>query len=317
MQTRTLPGTDLSLSVVGMGCWAMGGEHWGEDGSDARSEAAVRAALDHGISWFDTAPIYGWGHSEEVLARALGSQRDAVVIATKVGVERVEGHARSHLSPAHLRTDLEASLRRLKRDWIDLLQVHWPCELDTPLEESFGALARLQAEGKFRHLGVCNYSSEALERIAQITPVVSLQAGYSLLRREIEGGLVQTAQALGMGVLAYEPLCRGLLTGKFTGAEVFPDTDMRARDDRFKGHRFAHDRGLAADLSRVAHKLGVPAAAIAIGWAAQKPGITAVIAGAKGPEQVAENVQAADLLGRERIWSVVEKVAAIHGGTPR
>jgi aryl-alcohol dehydrogenase-like predicted oxidoreductase len=317
MQTRTLPGTDLSLSIVGMGCWAIGGEHWGEDGSDARSEATVRAALDHGISWFDTAPIYGWGHSEEVLSRALGAQRSEVIIATKVGVERVEDHARSHLSAAQLRADIEGSLRRLRRDWIDLLQVHWPCELNTPLEESFGALAQLQAEGKFRHLGVCNYSSEALERIAQITPVVSLQAGYSLLRREIEGGLIQTAQKLGMGVLAYEPLCRGLLTGKFTGTEVFPDTDMRARDDRFRGHRFAHGRGLSADLGRVAEKLSVPTSAIAIGWVAQKPGVTAVIAGAKGPEQIAENVQAAELASRAHVWSVVERVAALHGGTPR
>ena len=316
MQTRTLPGTDLALSIVGMGCWAIGGEHWGEDGSDARSEAAVRAALDHGISWFDTAPIYGWGHSEEVLSRALGAQRSEVIIATKVGVERVEGHARSHLSAAQLKADIEGSLRRLKRDWIDLLQVHWPCELDTPLEESFSVLAQLQAEGKFRHLGVCNYSSEVLERIAQITPVVSLQAGYSLLRREIEGGLVQTAQTLGMGVLAYEPLCRGLLTGKFTGEVDFPGSDMRARDDRFSGHRFAHGRGLARDLGRVAKKLGVPTAAVAIGWVAQKPGVTSVIAGAKGPEQIAENVRAAEIVGRTKVWEVVEKVAAIHGGTP-
>jgi aryl-alcohol dehydrogenase-like predicted oxidoreductase len=317
MHTRTLPGTDLALSVVGMGCWGIGGEHWGEDGSDARSEATVRAALEHGINWFDTAPIYGWGHSEEVLGRALGAERSQVVIASKVGVERVEGHARSHLSAEILRADLEASLGRLGRDCIDLLQVHWPCELNTPLEESFGALAQLQAEGKFRYLGVCNYGAEALERIAQITPVVSLQVGYSLLRREIEGGLVQTAQSLGMGVLAYEPLCRGLLTGKFTGDVAFPGSDMRARDDRFQGHRFTHGRGLAADLGRVAQKLGVPTSAVAIGWVAQKPGVTAVIAGAKGPEQVAENVRAAEIVGRTKVWGVVEKVAAVWGGTPR
>ena len=148
MRTRTLPGTDLHLSVIGMGCWAIGGQFWGDDGHDDRSAAAIRAALDHGIKWFDTAPIYGWGHSEEILTQALGTDRNRVIIATKVGVERVDGHARSHLSPQNLRIDLEQSLRRLHRDSIDLLQVHWPCELNTPLEASFEALAQLQSEGK-------------------------------------------------------------------------------------------------------------------------------------------------------------------------
>ena len=300
-----------------MGCWAIGGQFWGDDGHDERSVATVRAALDHGINWFDTAPIYGWGHSEEVLTEALGPDRNDVIIASKVGVERVKGHARSNLNPENLRIDLEQSLRRLNRDYIDLLQVHWPCELNTPLDTTFDALAQLQAEGKFRYLGVCNYRPEALKSIAEITPVVSLQAGYSLLRREIEGGLMQTAQSLGMGVLAYEPLCRGLLTGKFTHAIQFPDSDMRARDDRFQGHRFEHGRAFASDLVQLGQRIGIPAAAIAIGWVAQRPGVTSAIAGAKGPEQIIENARAAELLAKTKLWSLVDQIAAMHGGTPR
>lgn len=317
MLTRRLPGTDLDLSVVGFGCWAIGKSWWGDDVDDDTSVTAVQRALELGVTWFDTAPVYGWGHADEVLVRGLGSQKRDVVIATKVGVANVGGHAQSQLTPDHLRVDLEASLTRLGVDTIDLLQVHWPCELGTPLEETFGALDRLRAEGKFRWLGVCNYNGPTVRQIAAITPIVSLQTGYSLLRREYENGEQQACADLGLGTLAYEPLCRGLLTGKYTHVPTFPDTDLRARDDRFKGSRFLHAQRLAADLSKVAAKVGVPTAAVAIGWVASRPGVTSVIAGAKRPEQVEQNVRAASLTGQRKLWEVVDRIAAVHGGTPR
>lgn len=318
MLVRRLPGTDLDLSVVGFGAWAVGGDSWGDDVTEERSIAAVHAALDEGITWFDTAPIYGWGRSEELLRKALGPRIRDVVVATKVGVVRgADGHAHSVLTPANLRADLEGSLRRLGVDTIDLLQVHWACEEDTPLEETYGALETLREEGKLRHLGVCNYDAATLDRIAALTPIVSLQTGYSLLRRELEGELRDVAVRRGLGILAYEPLCRGLLTGKFTHTPTFPETDLRSRDDRFRGARFLHGQRLASDLAKVARKVGVPPAAVAIGWAAAQPGITAVIAGAKGPEQVAQNAQAARLVGQTRLWDVVGRIAAVHGGTPR
>ncbi|HMV70444.1 MAG TPA: aldo/keto reductase [Myxococcota bacterium] len=317
MKRRRLPGTDLDLSIVGFGCWAIGGDHWGDDVSEARSAAAIHRALDLGVNWFDTAPIYGWGRSEEVLARALGPRVRDVVVATKVGVQRLGDHARSVLTPAHLRADLDATLRRLRVERIDLLQVHWPCEDGTPLEETFGALDELRRAGKLRHLGVCNYNAAALDLITKITPIVSLQTGYSLLRREHEQGTQQACARLGLGVLAYEPLCRGLLTGKHRAPPTFPETDMRSRDDRFRGARFFHAQRLAQDLARVAQKVGVPPAAVAIGWVASRPGVTAVIAGAKGPEQVEQNVQAAEIVDRARVWEVVDRLAATHGGTPR
>jgi aryl-alcohol dehydrogenase-like predicted oxidoreductase len=317
MKTRRLPGTDLDLSIVGFGAWAIGGQHWGDDVTEARSIAALHEALALGVNWIDTAPIYGKGRSEEVIRKALADRPGAAIVATKVGVAWVGDHAQSQLTPANLRADLEATLTRLGTDCIDLLQVHWPCELGTPLEETFGALDTLRREGKFRYLGVCNYNAPTLAEIASITPIASLQTGYSLLRREAEHGLTTTARALDIGVLAYEPLGRGLLTNKYAFPPGFPASDMRRRDDRFQGSKFFRIQRLAADLAHVAGKLGVPTAAVAVGWVASRPGVTSVICGAKGPEQVREHVQAARLVDHPKVWSIVDQIAAKHGGNPR
>ena len=287
MIVRPLPGTDLEVSAIGLGCWALGGEHWGDDVDDARSAAAVHAALDVGITLFDTAPLYGWGHADEVLVAALGSRRHDVVIATKVGAGRgPDGHARSDLRPAHLEQDAEASLQRLALDHIDLLQVHWPCDLGTPLADTVGALEELKRRGLIRHWGLCNYGVEDLG----VSPA-TLQTPYSMLRREAEAELLPACRAAGIGVLAYEPLCRGLLTGKFRSPPSF-----------------------VATLERAAVKLGVPTAALALAWAARQPGVSAVLAGARSPEQVRGNAQAAELLGRRVRWDVIDRVAGLWRG---
>jgi len=317
MKYRRLPGTDLELSVVGFGCWAIGGLWWGDDVEDEASKRAVRAALDVGINWFDTAPLYGHGRADRVLVEALGDRVGEAVIATKVGV-RIDGeHAQSDLSPAHVRADALASLKRLGVERIDLLQVHWPCERGTPLEDTLGALVRLVEGGYVRHFGLCNYGPEALARARALAPVACLQTPLSLLRREYEGGLQAICDGEPpLGALAYEPLCRGLLSGRFARPPSFPDTDLRARDPRFAGARFRHARRLVDDLERAAARLGVPTAALAIGWAASRPGVTAAIAGAKRPEQVRQNAQAARLVGRPRVWRVIDAIAAAHGGWP-
>lgn len=318
MKHRPLPGTDLSLSVVGFGAWAIGGRHWG--GTDtADAIAAVHAAIEAGITWFDTAPIYGDGQSDVLLRQALGDiHREGLTVATKVGVVYGDdGHVHSQLTPATLREDLGHTLDRLGTDHVDLLQVHWPCEHDTPLEETFGTLADLRAEGLFRHLGVCNYRADALAQIRAITPIVSLQAGLSMLRREVEHDGLAWCRETGVGFLAYEPLGRGLLTGKYTHVPTFGDDDMRRFDDRFKGHRFEHARRLTADLTRIGRKVGVPPAAIAIGWVATRPGVTAVIAGARTPEQVRQNALAGSIIDHVKLWEIVDRVAGLHGGTPR
>lgn len=318
MIQRLLPGTDLSLSVVGFGAWAIGGRHWGDDVDDADSQAAIHAALDEGINWIDTAPAYGDGHSERLIRRALGERsRDDVLVATKVGVVYGEdGHLHSHLTPENIERDLDQTLQRLGADHLDLLQVHWPCELGTPIEETFTTLARLQQAGRFRHLGVCNYGVEDLKRIQEVTPIVSVQDGLSMLRRTADRTSLPWCRQHRVGFLAYEPLCRGLLTGKFTHLPDFPETDLRRFDDRFKAHRFEHARRLNVDLAQVARKVGVPPAAIAIGWVATRPGVSSVIVGAKRPEQIRQSATVARVLDRPKLWEVVDRISTLHGGTP-
>lgn len=316
MLYRTLPRTDLQLSAIGFGCWAIGGKWWGDDVDDARSIAAIRAALEHGINWFDTAPLYGHGHADEILVEALGSKRHDVIIATKVGVRWAEegnDHAFSDLSPDHLIADCEASLRRLRLDTIPLLQVHWPCECDTPFEATLETLLALRDGGKIRYFGLCNYASRPIEQALAYAPeLASLQTPYSMLRREFEFALRDAVAPpeLGeqrLGVLAYETLCRGMLTGKFSATSPrFPSTDLRHIDDRFREPLWSRAQPLVAALRLVGEKLDVPAGAIAIAWALRQPGISLAIVGAKRPEQVADNVRALELLGRRKLWDALQ-----------
>ena len=317
MLYRTLPGTDLSISVVGMGCWSIGRKYWGDDVRDDVSVEAIHAALDEGINWFDTAPLYGDGHSDEILRRALAGLQDPPLIATKVGVLNPgpSGHAESQLTAEHLSADLAASLKRLDLEVIDLLQVHWPCQHGTPLEETFEALAGLKRAGLVRHVGVCNYPPDQLARICDITEIVSLQTPISLLRREFEGGLRHICQQEGLGVLAYEPLCRGLLSGKYSAEPTFPDSDMRSRDDRFRGRWFKHGQGVSGDLGKLGRRLGVATSAVAIGWVCALSGVTAAIAGAKTPQQVRDNAEAWRFVESPEAIEVVEKILHRHRHT--
>lgn len=295
----------------------MGKTWWGDDVEDSTSIAAVHAALDRGVNWFDTAPLYGHGHADEVLAKALKGHHDRAIIATKVGV-RWDGegqHAESDLSADWLRADVDASLRRLGLERIDLLQVHWPCQHNTPLEETLGTLHALREAGKIRWIGLCNYNAAGLRAAEAIAPVHALQTPYSLLRREFEADLRDVAVSLGRGVLAYEPLCRGLLTGKYGPRQRFPDTDLRARDDRFQGNRYLRALTIVSRLSLIARRMGVPVAALAIAWVLRQPAITAAIAGAKRPSQVEENVLAMALAEDDsQPWAEVDRVVSAYRG---
>lgn len=312
MKYRTLPGTSLQLSAIGFGCWAIGGMWWGDDVDDRRSVKAIRTALDRGINWFDTAPLYGHGHADRVLVEALGARRHDVVIATKVGIRwrgLEGGHAYSELTPDHIVEDCEASLRRLGVDSIPLLQVHWPCERDTPLEATLEALVGLQESGKIQHFGLCNYGSAPLARAKAYAPsLATLQTPYSMLRREFEYALRGVAAPDGdqaIGVLAYETLCRGLLTGKFLRLPTFPETDLRHADARFKDPKFSRSKPLIDGLRIVAAKLEVAPVALAIAWVLRQPGVSLAIVGAKRPEQVEQHVQAIDVLFREKVWAAL------------
>lgn len=317
MKYRTLARTNLQLSAIGFGCWAIGGKWWGDIVDDRRSIAAIHAALERGINWFDTAPLYGYGHADEVLVKALGKRRHEVVIATKVGV-RVGGsqgdHAFSDLSPDHIVEDCEASLRRLRLETIPLLQVHWPCERDTPLEATLEALMALREGGKILHFGLCNYGTRPLQAALDYAPeLATLQTPYSMLRREFEFALrdlVAPEDQAGqrgqlVAVLAYETLCRGLLSGKFSGTPRFPTTDLRHNDERFREPAWSRIQPLIKALRLVGAKLDVPPAALAVAWVLRQPGVSVAIVGAKGPEQVAEHVRALELLTREKVWQAL------------
>ena len=218
MQTRKLGSTDLSLTTVGLGTWAMGGPWqfgWGPQ-DDGEAVAAVLAALDKGINWIDTAPVYGLGHSEELVGQALRQTKHRPCIATKCGLLWNEKREKvPHLKRDSIRRECDASLQRLGVERIDLYQMHWP---DPPadIEEAWEEMARLVDEGKVRYLGVCNYNAEQIERVARIHPVASLQPPYSMLRRDIEQELLGYCAEHKIGVVAYSPMQRGLLTGKFT-----------------------------------------------------------------------------------------------------
>lgn len=317
MWTTSLAGDGRDVSVIGFGCWAAGGLWWGDDVRDEDSIAAIRTAYDLGIRLYDTAPLYGHGHADTILARALGEHLRDVTIATKCGV-RWDGegaHARSDLSEGWLREDIDQSLRRLGVERLDLVQIHWPCERGTPLDESIGTLQSLVDAGKIARFGVCNYNAAGLEAALAAGAVATLQTPYSMLRREYEHGLRDVVRAHpGLKVLAYEPLCRGLLTGKHSARHVFPDSDLRARDDRFVGDRYLRALTLTSRLGLHASRLGVSTGAIAIAWALRQPGIDLALVGAKRPEQVLQNVQAVRLLGDVARWDEIERIAASWRG---
>lgn len=314
MKYRTLPGTDLQLSAIGLGCWALG-----EGGDGASMDAAVGAALEVGVDWFDTAPIYGDGRADELLVRALGERRREVTIATKVGVRRGGGRAISDLSPAHVVADAEASLRRLRLDVIPLLQVHWPCELGTPLEATMAALRGLQERGLVRWIGLCNYNAAGLRAaLATGVQVASLQTPVSMIRRGFVsevGGVrdlcfgtgAEGPAAARIGVLAYEVLGRGLLGGQYTAAPpVLAKEDLRATDARFHGAAWLQIRRLGQALEAVARRLEVPAAALAIAWALRQRGVSVAVVGARGAAQVQEHVHALGLLAHARVWQALQ-----------
>ena len=313
----------ISLGPVGLGCWAIGGMWWGDDVTDERSIAAIHAALDQGIDWVDTAPLYGHGHADEVLRKALGPRLRDVTVATKVGVrwDRGGDHAESDLTPAHVIEDCEASLRRLGVERIDLLQVHWPCERGTPLDETVAALEDLAAAGKVRAWGLCNYGPEALRAVLDGSPkaFASLQTPYSMVRRELEHGLAEVLLPPGAArpvvrVLAYETLCRGLLTGKFRTLPRFPKSDLRVRDTRFWGASFARSSRFVALLRQAGERVGAPPAALAVAWVLSRPFVTSAIVGVKGPEQVEDLVLAARLSQDPRVVRLLDRVVATFTG---
>ena len=279
-------GNRLNVSRIGLGTWAIGGWMWG--GTDeARSIATIRAAIERGVTLIDTAPVYGFGRSEEILGKALAAPglREQVSIASTVGVAWKDGRPYRDASPAHIRREIEASLRRLRTEVIDLCQVHWP-DPDTPLEETARTLEQLRAEGKIRLIGVSNYDARQMEAFRAVAPLASVQSPYNLFERQIETEVLPYAARTGLTVLSYGALCRGLLSGTMTSERTFAGDDLRNVDPKFRGARLRQYLEVVAELDALAReRFGKPVLALALRWVLER-GATIALWGARSPEQL-------------------------------
>ena len=299
MQTKRLGTSDLEITPIGIGAWAMGGAGWAfawGPQDDDESVAAIHAALDSGINWIDTAAVYGLGHSEEVVARALQGRSHKPFVFTKCA--RVWNENREigkSLKADSIRRELEASLRRLQADTIDLYQMHWP-EPDEDLEEGWGAMAQLQKEGKVRWIGVSNFNAAQLRRAQAIAPITSLQPPYSIISPEIEETVLPYTQANHIGVIVYSPMKSGLLSGAMTRERVaaMPADDFRRRVPPFQEPRLTRNLALAELLRGIGERHGRTAGEVAIAWTLRHPAVTAAIVGMRSPKQVEGVIGAAE-----------------------
>jgi aryl-alcohol dehydrogenase-like predicted oxidoreductase len=288
---RTLGNSDLKLTPIGFGAWAIGGGNWefawGPQ-DDNESIAAIHRALELGVNWIDTAAIYGLGHSEEIVGRALKTTSHKPYVFTKNSMRWHEDRSiyRS-LKAASLQEELDNSLRRLGRDTIDLYQIHWP-NPENEIEEGWETLARFQKQGKVRWIGVSNFSVEQMKRIQKISPITSLQPPYSMLRRAIEKDVLPFAQANNIGVINYSPMLSGLLTGKMTAERVaqLPADDWRRRAPEFNEPRLSRNLQLVEVLRAIGNQHGVAPGVVAVAWTLHHPAITAAIVGGRSAEQV-------------------------------
>lgn len=293
MRFRALGNTGFQVSVIGFGTWAIGGHDWGRV-DDRDSIKAVHRAADLGVNLFDTAPLYGNGHAETVLGQALEGLRNDVFVATKCGpVEPRPGLMHVDLSRDGLVRQCEDSLRRLRTDRIDLLQVHW-FDPAWPIEDTMGHLANLVQAGKVRAIGVSNFAAAELARAAAGGPLATLQPPYNLFARDIEHDILPRCIELGLGVLAYEPLARGLLTAKFDERPVLAPGDIRRNDARFRMPTLGRYVAAARRIERIARAQDMTAAQAAVAWVLAQPGVTTALCGAKTATQAVENARAAD-----------------------
>ena len=297
METRRLGNSDLEITRVGVGAWAMGGGGWAfawGPQDDDQSMAAIRAALDRGVNWIDTAAVYGLGHSEEVVAKALEGRRERPYVFTKC--ERTWNDKREiqpRLKAASIRAECEASLRRLKVDRIDLYQIHWP-QPDEDIEEGWSTMAALQKEGKVRWIGLSNFSAQQLERCRRIAPITSLQPPYSAVSPEIEQEILPYCEQHNIGVIVYSPMKSGLLSGKMTKDRVasLPEDDFRRRALAFQEPQLSRNLELAGLMAAIGKRHGVTAGVAAIAWTLRHPAVTAAIVGMRSAEQAEEVLKA-------------------------
>jgi aryl-alcohol dehydrogenase-like predicted oxidoreductase len=298
---KILGHSDMQITPIGFGSWAVGGpweNGWGAQ-DDSASISAIHKALELGINWIDTAPAYGLGHSEEVVAKALADwSGERPYVFTKCGIVWDEkGKIDYSLKADSVRRECEASLRRLKVETIDLYQIHWSADKMEETLEGWSELAELKKEGKVRWIGASNFNVEELKRCAEIAPVTSLQPPYSLIRRDAEKELLPYCHENGIGVLVYSPMASGLLTGKMTAERIksLPEDDWRNKNPDFKEPKLAKNLELVERLQQVAKKHKCSAGEVAIAWTLQNPAVTAAIVGGRNAGQVSGTIGAAEL----------------------
>jgi aryl-alcohol dehydrogenase-like predicted oxidoreductase len=309
METRLLGTTGFNITSIGLGAWAMGGGGWAfawGPQDDGESIAAIHRALDLGINWIDTAAAYGLGHSEEIVARALGeipASRKPLIFTKCSLVWDEKGSIAHSLEPASLRKELDASLKRLRLGAIDLYQIHWPDFSFAPrggpapgIEEAWSTLAEMKRAGKVRHIGVSNFGVAQMERIRPISPISSLQPPYSMLSRAIEREILPYCASHNIGVIVYSPMQSGLLTGAMTPERVasLPEDDWRRQNPDFREPKLTQNLLLVEKLRGIGLRHGRSPGEVAVAWTLRHPAVTGAIVGVRRPSQVDGVIGAAD-----------------------
>jgi aryl-alcohol dehydrogenase-like predicted oxidoreductase len=307
LKTAPLGRTGMDITRVGFGAWAIGGDDWSHGWGaqdDEDSVAAIRYAVEAGVNWIDTAAVYGFGHSEEVVARALKDipENDRPYVFTKGGLvwdlaDR-SAPARRVGEPASIRRGVEASLRRLDVEQIDLYQMHWPSEDGTPVEEYWQVFVDLKNSGKVRAIGLSNHDTAQVDRAEELGHVDSLQPPFNMIRRDAAGDVIPWCAKHETGVIVYSPMASGLLTGAFTAerAATLSSTDWRSRSADFTGDGLQRNLALVEALRPIAARKDVSVATLAVAWTLTFPGVTGAIVGARRPDQIDGWAPAADLV---------------------
>ncbi len=317
MKTRKLGNSELEITPIGLGAWAMGGggytAGWGPQ-NDEDSIQTIHRAIDLGINWIDTAPVYGLGRSEEVVGRALKGRAERPYVFTKCSlVWDVQGNISNSLQAESIRRECEASLRRLQIDAIDLYQIHWP-NPDPDIEEAWRTMAQLKREGKVRYIGVSNFDVVQMRRAMAIAPITSLQPPYSLLNREIETEILPFCIDHDIGVIVYSPMASGLLTGAMSRERIanLPPDDWRRSNVEYQEPRLTRNLELVQFLTDIGFPHQMSPGEVAIAWTLSHPGVTGAIVGARRPDQISNLINAAEFRLDERQMEEIDQYLRQH-----
>ena len=304
---------NLKISAIGYGAWGIGGAPFWSNEGDSKSIESIKISYENGINFFDTAPVYGFGHSEKLIGKALKSVRDKIILATKCGLrwgKESLGSLRKDASRKSILEEIDQSLKRLNTEWIDVYQVHWP-DLQTSQKETMETLLEIQAQGKIRYIGVSNYSVEQIKESSRYGKIISLQPEYSLLAREIEKDIVPVCLEKKIGIIAYSPLASGVLTGKYGRDTKFKDWRSKGIIGTFTGEGFLKNINKVERLEEIAKEEGKTCGQIAINWVLRQPGLTTALVGVKNAGQVEENIKAIGWQPSKENCEKIEEIFAL------